>query len=310
MDKLYRLEELSPCVREVGLQMRDSWRKKQRRIYDHEILYCFRGNAAIEIGGEERLIAEGDLVIIPPDTPHRFWVDEKKDGELYYLHCDFEYREDSDWVDHYYNTPELYARLFAGELQEQEHLRPNALFFDGRPLPVLVSFQDTDEVDIIFRTLYKLYIRKGDLFYIESKILMLRLLKEIFAAQGCFAPTTSSNNERICGIIKNFIQTNYFRKLTVKEICACTHLNPEYAGKVFRKVTGTSVIDFLNRYRIDMAKKLLLDTDLSIADVGDMVGFQSEAYFSNVAKKVTGMSPARLKLHMLSLLDDMIETQK
>ena len=84
MDKLYRLEALSPCVREVGLQMRDSWRKKQRRIYDHEILYCFRGNAAIEIGGKERLIAEGDLVIIPPDTPHRFWVDEKKDGELYY----------------------------------------------------------------------------------------------------------------------------------------------------------------------------------------------------------------------------------
>lgn len=79
---------------------------------------------------------------------------------------------------------------------------------------------------------------------------------------------------------------------------------------MFRKVTGKSVIDYLNRFRIDMAKKLLLDTDLSISDVADMVGFQSEAYFSNVARKVTGMSPARLKLHMLSLLDDMIEPQK
>lgn len=293
----------------MGLQMRDSWRTRPRRIYDHEFLYCFRGNAAIHIFGEEHMITEGDLVIIPPDTPHTFWVDEMKDGELYYLHCDFEYREDSDWVDRFYNTPELYARLFLGELQEREHLRPKALFFDGKPLPLLVSFQDTDEVDIIFRTLYKLYIRKGDLFYIESKILMLRLLKEIFAAEGCFAPTTSSNNERICSIIKNFIYTNYFRKLTMKEICSCTRLNPEYAGKVFRKVTGTSVNDFLNRYRIDMAKKLLLDTDLSIADVGDMVGFQSEAYFSNVSRKVTGMSPARLKLHMLSLLENMSDTQ-
>ena len=94
----------------------------------------------------------------------------------------------------------------------------------------------------------------------------------------------------------------------MKEICACTHLNPEYAGKVFRKVTGLTVVDFLNRHRIDMAKKLLLDTDLSIADIGDMVGFQSEAYFSNVAKKVTGMSPAKLKLYMLSLLGDTLET--
>ena len=209
MEKLYRLEELSPCVREVGLQMRDSWRTRPRRIYDHEILYCFRGNAAIHIGGAEQLIAEGDLVIIPPDTPHTFWVDETKDGELYYLHCDFEYRDDSEWVYEYYNTPELYTRLFSGELQEREHLRPRALFFDGRPLPTFVSFADSDEVDVIFRTLYKLYIRKGDLFYIESKILMLRLLKEIFAAQGCFAPTTSSNNERICGIIKNFKNAVY-----------------------------------------------------------------------------------------------------
>lgn len=303
MEKLYRLEELSPCVREVGLQMRDSWRVRERRIYDHEILYCFRGNASVCIEGEERLIAEGDLIVIPPDTPHTFWVDENKDGELYYLHCDFEYREDGDWVYDFYNTPELYTRLFAGELQEREHLRPRALFFDGKPLPTFVTFADSDEVEAIFRSLYKLYIRKGDLLYIESKILLLRLLKEIFAAQGCFAPTTSSNNERICGIIRSFIHTNYYRKLTVKEICECTHLNPEYAGKVFRKVTGTSVIDFLNRYRIDMAKKLLLDTDLSIADVGDMVGFQSEAYFSNVTRKMTGMSPARLRLHMLSLLE-------
>ena len=308
MDKLYRLEELSPCIREMGLQMRDSWRRKPRRIYDYEILYCFRGNASIEIYGEELLITEGDLVIIPPDTPHKFWVDEKKDGELYYIHFDFDYREDSNWINHYYNTPELYARLFLGELQEREHIRPRALFFDGNPLPQLVPFQDSDEVDVIFRTLYKLYIRKGESYDIESKILMLRLFKEIFTAQGCFAPTTSSNNERVCSIIKNFIYTNYFRKLSVKEICACTHLNPEYAGKVFRKVTGLTVVDFLNRHRIDMAKKLLLDTDLSIADIGDMVGFQSEAYFSNVAKKVTGMSPAKLKLYMLSLLGDTLET--
>ena len=114
MDKHYRLEELSPCVREVGLQMRDSWRKKPRRIYDHEFLYCFRGNAAIHIHGEEHLITEGDLVIIPPDTPHNFWVDETKDGELYYLHCDLEYREDSDWVDHAGAVREAVRRGTAG----------------------------------------------------------------------------------------------------------------------------------------------------------------------------------------------------
>lgn len=310
MEKLYQLESLCPCVREVGLQLHDSWRLRPRMIYDHEILYCFRGSATIKIYGEEHLIAEGDLVVIPPDTPHFFWVDESRDSELYWLHCDFEYREDSNWIYKYYNTPELYARLFSSKLLEREHVRPKALFFDGKPLPLRVSFADTSEVYILFHTLYNLYNRRDEQFPIESKILMLRMLKEIFAAQGYFNPTANSNNERISRMIKNYIKTNYFRKLNVKEICACTHLNPEYAGKVFRKMNGVSVIDFLNRHRIDVAKKLLLDTDLSIADVSDMVGFQNETYFSKVTKKVTGMTPAHLRLHMLSLLDGLAETDK
>ena len=304
MEKLYRLEELCPCVREVGVQRYDSWRTRPRLIYDHEILYCFSGNANIRIGDTERLLAEGDLVIIPPDTPHTFWVEENG-GELYWLHCDFECRDDSDWIYNYYNTPELYARLFSGELQEKEHIRPHALFFDGVPLPTFASFAGSDEVDIIFRTLYKLYTRKDEAYAIDSKVLMLRLLREIFTSQGQFAQAGASSHERICGIIRSVVQSNYYRKLTVREICECTHLNPEYAGKVFRRATGVSVIDFLNRYRIDRAKKLLLDTDLTIADVGDMVGFQSLAYFSNVARKITGMNPTQLRLHMLSLMENM-----
>ena len=62
-----------------------------------------------------------------------------------------------------------------------------------------------------------------------------------------------------------------------------------------------SLIDCLNQFRIEKAKRLLLDSDLSIADVSEMVGFQNENYFCSVSKKITGMTPARLRSYMLAV---------
>lgn len=63
------------------------------------------------------------------------------------------------------------------------------------------------------------------------------------------------------------------------------------------------MIHYLNRFRINKAKKLLLEPDLSIVDIAEMVGFKSENYFCTLSKKVTGMTPAKLRTYMLSLQD-------
>lgn len=298
----YHMEQLCPVIREVGLQRRDSWRTRPRRIYDHEFLYCYMGNANFFINGEKHLLSEGDVVVIPPDTPHSFWVEEEMVGELYYVHCDFEWHDDGDWIYRFYNTPEDYVKLFQPELDNREHIRSPFVLSDGFVLPEYIPCPHNDEIDLIFRSLYKLYTRRDPRFPIQSKTLMLRLIDVLLKACGYY-PRNRDRQLQVSEMIIRYIQANYYRKLSVRELCACTHLNADYAGKLFRKETGMSLIDYLNQYRIDKAKRLLLDRDLSIADVAEMVGFQNENYFSSVAKKITGLTPAKLRIHMLSLFE-------
>ena len=109
--------------------------------------------------------------------------------------------------------------------------------------------------------------------------------------------------------ILSFMQSNYYRKLNVDEICKSTRLNTDYAGKLFKRETGMTLIESLNRIRINKAKKLLIEPDLNIEDIAEMVGFQNENYFCTVSKKITGLTPAKLRSYMLSLQDKEEETE-
>ena len=297
-----KLDELSPHVREVGLQRRDSWRTKPRRIYDHQFLYCFMGTAHINVEDRYYPILERDVVIIPPDTPHAFWVEEQQAGELYWFHCDLFFHDDGSWIYDYYNTPETYVRLFNAELNHREHIRVSPVFENGYRLPEHLSFPHNDDVDLIFRSLYKLYTRKDARFPLTSKVLVLQLIEAVLAESGYYRHQAVEHS-RVSDVIQNYIQNNYFRKLSVREICQCTQMHPDYAGKLFKKETGMSLIDYLNHFRIQKAKRLLLDADLSIADVAEMVGFSNENYFCSVARKVEGKTPAKMRQQLLSLID-------
>ena len=73
-------DELCPYIREAGLQHQDSWRNTVRRIYDHQFLYCFTGQAHATIQERYYKLGSGAMLIVPPNTPHRFWVDETQPG--------------------------------------------------------------------------------------------------------------------------------------------------------------------------------------------------------------------------------------
>ncbi|HPU62820.1 MAG TPA: helix-turn-helix transcriptional regulator, partial [Mobilitalea sp.] len=65
--------------------------------------------------------------------------------------------------------------------------------------------------------------------------------------------------------------------------------------KVYKKKTGISLKNYINEYRIERAKELLLTSDKSISDIAEAVGFDNFSYFSTLFKKVTGLSPKEFK---------------
>ena len=72
-------------------------------------------------------------------------------------------------------------------------------------------------------------------------------------------------------------------------------VNTAYLGRIFKKETGNSFVDYLNLYRIEEAKRLLKETNLKGSELCKRVGFSNYNYFYIVFKKITGQKPTEIR---------------
>jgi two-component system response regulator YesN len=93
-----------------------------------------------------------------------------------------------------------------------------------------------------------------------------------------------------------YIQENFRKPLTLEEVADHVHVSPYYFSHGFKNFTGMSFIQYVTKLRVEEAKKLLLSTNLSVKEVGKMVGYSDANYFSRVFKNEIGMPPSRFKL--------------
>lgn len=68
-----------------------------------------------------------------------------------------------------------------------------------------------------------------------------------------------------------------------------------YMRKIVYELTGKSVIDYLNQLRIEKAKQLLMDTDLTIKQIASEVGYYNLQSFNRFFRKYEGMPPSSYK---------------
>lgn len=66
-------------------------------------------------------------------------------------------------------------------------------------------------------------------------------------------------------------------------------------SRIFKKATGYTVTEYINIYRIQESQKLLEDTDMSIADVAQAVGYENMTYYNRVFKKYVETSPLQYR---------------
>lgn len=88
-----------------------------------------------------------------------------------------------------------------------------------------------------------------------------------------------------------FIEQNFQNDISVEDIAAACGLNRSYFGKIFHESMGKTPQEFLISYRMTKATELLKLTELSIADIGNVVGYPNQLHFSRAFKNVYGVSP-------------------
>ena len=101
-------------------------------------------------------------------------------------------------------------------------------------------------------------------------------------------------NEHVKKAIQ-FMEENYKRDLTIEEIADSAGLSVQHFCRIFHKVTNMRPLEFLAKKRISQAKSLLENTNMTVAQVGQAVGYQDKNYFGIVFKAHEGISPGRWK---------------
>lgn len=90
----------------------------------------------------------------------------------------------------------------------------------------------------------------------------------------------------------DYIHRHLHYPLTLPVIAEAIGLSPCYLSRLFRKETGGSIVDYIQRERIEAAKNMLRYSDYTPAEIGNYLSFSTQSYFIRIFRKYTGTTPA------------------
>lgn len=133
---------------------------------------------------------------------------------------------------------------------------------------------------------------------IDEEILILQLIKKLFLIDK----KNSKPSQMHPAIRKaiSYIDLNITSPITTEELAKHVNLSPTYFHNIFKEYMGITPLEYITTLRLNFAKKHLLETNESIADIAYMHGFSSLSYFSYIFKKNTGVSPVQFRKNVSS----------
>ncbi len=91
--------------------------------------------------------------------------------------------------------------------------------------------------------------------------------------------------------IKHYIEDNYNREIQLSDLAILAHVSPSYLSIKFKKEMGISFSEYMVRFRLAKAKKMLEESRVGCREIAERVGYKDYAHFSKIFKKYTGLSP-------------------
>ena len=121
------------------------------------------------------------------------------------------------------------------------------------------------------------------------EILIIRLMRNIALAVPTESQTFSGNRQ--CASVKRYIDLHFKESLTLDQLAEDAHMNKYYLSHAFKREYGTSPINYMITRRIEESKYLLAETDLSMSQIAQLLGFSSLSYFSQVFRRTQAATP-------------------
>ena len=110
----------------------------------------------------------------------------------------------------------------------------------------------------------------------------------------------AQQEERAIHAITRYLQEHLNQEMSLAVLAEEFHLNPQYISQLFKNEIGVNFLTYLTNIRMENAKKLLLTTSLSIAQVSEQSGYADYRVFTKVFKKSEGITPSQYRRDFLS----------
>ncbi|CAH2714097.1 HTH-type transcriptional activator RhaR [Neobacillus rhizosphaerae] len=94
---------------------------------------------------------------------------------------------------------------------------------------------------------------------------------------------------------QHYIYNHLYGDITLDHLAEMCRLSPNYLSSLFKKEVGIPLSEYIQRHRVDEAKKLLVLTNYSISDISMWLNFNDQSYFIKIFKKYTGLTQRQFR---------------
>lgn len=260
-----------------NLRASASFLHHKRSMELHVLIVVLKGIMYLRVGGENVVVRSGQYILLRAGEEHEGW--KTSEGELSYF-----------WV-HFSEQP----------VQGMENAG-NYYHF-----PALGTLPATQRVTTLFRQLLDLsrtwQEEQGQMLdYCCSTLLMeltLEMNRESHKGEALEAgeemEQAKPQVQQAIREAADYITMNCHKQIDPAKVAQYLHYNSDYFASLFRKQTGMTITQYLNKMRIELAKRLLVNENVSIKEAAYSSGFQDEKYFMRIFKRQEGMTPLAYK---------------
>ena len=157
---------------------------------------------------------------------------------------------------------------------------------------ILDHFESMDITSCLRNILREMELKQPgykDVCQAFMEILIIRLMR----STGLSLPSEPQNSvgNHQCAAVRRYIDQHFKESLTLDQLAEEAHVNKFYLSHAFKKEYGVSPINYMISRRLEESKYLLAETDLSLSQISQLLGFSSLSYFSQVFHRTQGLTP-------------------
>jgi AraC family transcriptional regulator of arabinose operon len=237
------------------------------------ILYTVAGQAILRTGLRETRVNPGDILLLAPKSVYSIVRSEDSDSWNQYW---ITFKPLTRWRT-YLDWPKAGPEI--GLLQIDPERRP---LIESVISSLLSNYaqQSNLKEELDFNLLEQLLLRCANMI---SDTLHLDFDERIKKAQ-------------------QFIDEHYNHRFSLHDVATCAHISASRLSSLFKQQTGVTIFGWRDEKRMLEAAQLLRGTDISIAEIGQLVGISDPAYFSRVFQRHVGTSPRAYRQGLLNSL--------